>query len=123
MGDPPPPQVSPDGRYQWDGARWVPMQAQAPAQPPMAQRQPSQLPPGYASPLPAGYEIRKKGHFWEIACFFECTGFGQSGNFQIYVYGGGSALKDVPANAPALKGSEPRGEIGKALPLSQALSL
>jgi hypothetical protein len=35
---PPPPQVSPDGKFYWDGTRWVPMQGQAPAQPPPAQR-------------------------------------------------------------------------------------
>jgi hypothetical protein len=53
---PPPPQVSPDGKFYWDGQRWVPMQATAPAQPlPMAQQQ---------QPLPSGYEIKKKGHFW-----------------------------------------------------------
>jgi hypothetical protein len=59
MSDPPPPpQVSPDGKFYWDGARWVPMQAQAPAQPPMAQPQRQQP--------PVGYEIKKKGHFWCI---------------------------------------------------------
>jgi hypothetical protein len=31
---PPPPQVSPDGRFYWDGERWVPM-----AQPPTPQVQ------------------------------------------------------------------------------------
>lgn len=32
MSDPPPPpQVSPDGKFYWDGSRWVPMQ-QAPQQ-------------------------------------------------------------------------------------------
>ncbi len=32
---PPPPQVSPDGKFYWDGQRWVPVSApaQAPAQP------------------------------------------------------------------------------------------
>lgn len=30
---PPPPQVSPDGKFYWDGQRWVPMPAQAAAQP------------------------------------------------------------------------------------------
>jgi hypothetical protein len=29
---PPPPQVSPDGKFYWDGTRWVPMQ-QAPQVP------------------------------------------------------------------------------------------
>jgi hypothetical protein len=28
-GPPPPPQLSPDGKFYWDGTRWVPMQ-QAP---------------------------------------------------------------------------------------------
>jgi hypothetical protein len=46
---PPPPQVSPDGKFYWDGTRWVPMthsvtHSQAPAQ----------IPPTYAPP--------KKGH-------------------------------------------------------------
>lgn len=27
MSTPPPPQVSPDGKFYWDGTRWVPMQA------------------------------------------------------------------------------------------------
>ncbi len=31
MSTPPPPQVSPDGKFYWDGTRWVPMQ-QAPQQ-------------------------------------------------------------------------------------------
>jgi hypothetical protein len=44
MSDPPPPpQVSPDGKFYWDGTRWVPMQQapQAPQQvvPTPAQRQ------------------------------------------------------------------------------------
>lgn len=26
---PPPPRVSPDGKFYWDGQRWVPMQGQA----------------------------------------------------------------------------------------------
>jgi len=56
---PPPPQVSPDGKFYWDGERWVPMQVQAPAQAPMARRQPSEL--------PRGYEVKKKGHFWRNA--------------------------------------------------------
>ncbi len=30
---PPPPQVSPDGKFYWDGTRWVPIQQQPP-QPP-----------------------------------------------------------------------------------------
>lgn len=34
---PPPPQVSPDGRFYWDGSKWVPLPAAvAPAQPPAA---------------------------------------------------------------------------------------
>lgn len=38
---PPPPQISPDGKFYWDGERWVPMQGQARSQtPPMAQQQP-----------------------------------------------------------------------------------
>lgn len=28
---PPPPQVSPDGKFYWDGARWVPVGATAPS--------------------------------------------------------------------------------------------
>jgi hypothetical protein len=28
---PPPPKVSDDGKFYWDGQRWVPMQGQAPA--------------------------------------------------------------------------------------------
>jgi hypothetical protein len=62
---PPPPQVSPDGKFYWDGERWVPMQEQAPSQqPPEAQQQP--LPPQgvMPAPLPAGYEIKRKGHRW-----------------------------------------------------------
>lgn len=40
-GPPPPPQVSPDGKFYWDGQRWVPMQQQAAAQPVAAARAPS----------------------------------------------------------------------------------
>jgi hypothetical protein len=32
-GPQPPPQVSPDGKFYWDGTRWVPMQGQATAPP------------------------------------------------------------------------------------------
>src|SRR6266516_1905523 len=32
-GPPPPPQVSPDGKFYWDGAHWVPMPAQAASAP------------------------------------------------------------------------------------------
>ncbi|HEX9562136.1 MAG TPA: hypothetical protein VGA76_12985 [Candidatus Dormibacteraeota bacterium] len=39
MSDPPPPpQVSADGKFYWDGHRWVPMQQQVAAQPAVAQR-------------------------------------------------------------------------------------
>ena len=35
MSDPPPPpQVSPDGKFYWDGTRWVPVQAAPPPIPP-----------------------------------------------------------------------------------------
>lgn len=30
QGPPPPPQYSPDGRFWWDGQRWVPVQLPAP---------------------------------------------------------------------------------------------
>jgi hypothetical protein len=43
---------------------------------------------------------------WEIDYYFDCTGFGYQGNFQIYVYDGTSALKDLPVNTLALKGSD-----------------
>jgi len=43
---------------------------------------------------------------WEIDYSFDCTGFGYKGNFQIYVYDGTGALKDIQANALALKGSD-----------------
>ena len=43
---PPPPQVSPDGKFYWDGTRWVPVQSQS----------------AVATQVPAGYEIKKKGH-------------------------------------------------------------
>jgi hypothetical protein len=33
---PSPPQISPDGRFYWDGQRWVPMQTQAPTPTPVA---------------------------------------------------------------------------------------
>src|SRR5438128_473816 len=39
-GAPTPPQVSPDGKFYWDGQRWVPMHA----------------------PAPAGYATPNKGH-------------------------------------------------------------
>jgi hypothetical protein len=59
---PPPPQVSPDGKFYWDGTRWVPMQtpaAQGPPQqvaqqPPQVQASPWQYPPTSAPP--------KQGH-------------------------------------------------------------
>src|ERR1700730_11338812 len=37
---PPPPQVSSDGKFYWDGTRWVPMQGQSAEPPPMQQPQP-----------------------------------------------------------------------------------
>lgn len=63
---PPPPQVSADGKFYWDGQRWVPMQGQAAKQPPlMAQKQRPQLPPGY--------EIKKQGHGLRNGCI-GCVG-------------------------------------------------
>jgi hypothetical protein len=53
---PPPPQVSPDGKFYWDGTRWVPMQmAAAPAQ-----------------AMPTTYGVPRKGHALRnvsIGCF------------------------------------------------------
>lgn len=160
---PPPPQVSPDGKFYWDGQRWVPMQATASAQPvPVAQSQ-----------LPSGYEITKKGHGlrngclglivlvviisiaaangnhsggssnpgastpaastapvalkvlldktgsginktpdftaggdWEIDWSYDCSNFGQSGNFAILVYNGDGSLNDVATNQLGAKGSD-----------------
>jgi hypothetical protein len=43
---------------------------------------------------------------WTITYYFDCTGFGQAGNFQIYVYDGSSGLKDLPVNSLSLKGSD-----------------
>lgn len=54
MGDPiPPPQVSPDGKFYWDGQRWVPMQQTPPQSAPQGASpgpQPLLQPnvPGYA---------------------------------------------------------------------------
>jgi hypothetical protein len=175
----PPPQVSPDGKFYWDGKHWAPMQGQ-PSQPqPMAQPQLSQLPPGYeikkkghgarngtigclglialvivigiassghgtsgnsstpstpgtrnlASPAPLapapvaapaahqvlldkyGDGINKTAIFqttgeWTITYDFDCTSFGSAGNFQVYVYDGNSALKDIPVNSLSMKGTD-----------------
>jgi hypothetical protein len=50
MSDPPPPpQVSPDGKFYWDGQRWVPMQGQ-PLQPSPS---PLQVPENAPAPLQA----------------------------------------------------------------------
>src|SRR2546427_13374 len=66
MSDPPPPpHVSPDGKFYWDGTRWVPMQGQAPAQPPPIAQQSQQL--------PAGSEIKKEGHGLRNGCI-GCAG-------------------------------------------------
>jgi hypothetical protein len=43
---------------------------------------------------------------WTITYDFDCTAFGFNGNFQIYVYDGTSALKDVPVNSLAMKGTD-----------------
>lgn len=176
---PPPPQVSPDGKFYWDGQRWVPMQGRA---------QQLQPPTAVATQLPPGYEIKKQGHFWrngligcagiialiifipwcaglagvstsrssssgtgsppapqptssptakasqapaaltvfydrsgsginktpifqtpnewQIVWNFDCTNFGQSGNFQIFVYDGGGRLVDLAANALAMRGQD-----------------
>jgi len=40
MSEQPPPQVSPDGRFYWDGQRWVPFQQAAAPPPLLAQPQP-----------------------------------------------------------------------------------
>jgi hypothetical protein len=58
---PPPPQVSPDGRFYWDGTRWVPMQTPAAQEPP---QQVAQQPPVQAFPqqVPPTYAAPKKGH-------------------------------------------------------------
>ena len=41
-GPPPPPQVSPDGKFYWDGTRWVPMQQVPLQQAPQLAQRPSQ---------------------------------------------------------------------------------
>ena len=44
MNDPPPPpQVSPDGKFYWDGERWVPMQGQTSSQPAPQPQSPPQV--------------------------------------------------------------------------------
>jgi hypothetical protein len=43
---------------------------------------------------------------WSFAYYFDCTGFGFKGNFAIFVYDGGSVMKDAPVNALGLKGSD-----------------
>lgn len=58
-GPPPPPQVSPDGKFYWDGDRWVPMQASAPEAPPTSPAQPVQAFPQYP---PAPNPAPRKGH-------------------------------------------------------------
>jgi hypothetical protein len=61
MSDPPPPpKVSADGKFYWDGTRWVPMQGRSSQAPPMAQQHRPQGPPGY--------EIKKKGHGLRNGC-------------------------------------------------------
>jgi hypothetical protein len=191
-GPPPPPQVSPDGKFYWDGERWVPMQGPAPSQPPppTAQQQQQPAPPQGVMPaqLPPGYEIKKKGHFWrngaigcgglivliiviaiaasggshgtstpaaspsnsttspatakvstapaagpkvlldktgsginttakfspagdwQIVWSYDCSSFGSSGNFQIYVYNGDGSLSDVAVNELGAKGSDVTNE-------------
>jgi hypothetical protein len=41
---PPPPQVSPDGKFYWDGERWVPMQTPLAEPAPVAQQLPDPQP-------------------------------------------------------------------------------
>lgn len=41
---PPPPQVSPDGKFYWDGERWVPMQTPLADPAPVAQQLPDPQP-------------------------------------------------------------------------------
>jgi hypothetical protein len=48
---PPPPQVSPDGKYYWDGARWVPTA-------PPTSGGVAQVPPSYAAPKKKGHALR-----------------------------------------------------------------
>ena len=43
---------------------------------------------------------------WQIDYSFDCSGFGQAGNFAIYVYAGGGAINDVAANQIALTGRD-----------------
>lgn len=56
---PPPPQVSPDGLFYWDGQRWMPMpvaasrEVQRSAQPPTTAR-PSYVPVATHDPVPSG---------------------------------------------------------------------
>jgi hypothetical protein len=60
---PPPPQISPDGKFYWDGQRWLPMQAPAPETPPTPPAQPPS-PPVQAFPAypPPAYTPPKRGH-------------------------------------------------------------
>jgi hypothetical protein len=166
MSDPPPPpQVSPDGKFYWDGTRWVPMQAQAAAEP-----QPTAPSKGHAlrnvslgclglivlliiigiaangshgtstpapspsnsatnqpsaaqsSPVAAtvlldktGSGINKTPDFtaagdWEIDWSYDCSNFGQNGNFAITVFNSDGSLADVAANQLGAKGSDVANE-------------
>ena len=182
---PPPPQVSPDGKFYWDGQRWLPMQtpaAQVPPpqvaqQPPQVQAFPQQYPTTYAPPkkghalrnvslgclglivllfviglaangthgpstpasspsnsttnqpsaAPAspvaakvlldktGSGINKTPDFtaagdWEIDWSYDCSNFGQSGNFQVIVYNSDGSLADVAVNELGAKGSDVTNE-------------
>lgn len=53
------------------------------------------------------------GNDWSIKYSFDCSSFGDSGNFQVYVYTDDD-LSDVPVNALAAKGSDTTYEHGSA---------
>jgi len=65
-----------------------------------------------------GNGIKQTGNFnvqadqWTIAYAFDCTAFGQSGNFSVSVYTSDGTPSDIAANAIAIKGQDSTVEHG-----------
>lgn len=81
------------------------------SQAPASQSATASTTPPQSKPTPAKVRLRQSGSGtqttktftvtkdeWSIKYSFDCSSFGQSGNFQLYVYQGGKDLADVAAN-------------------------
>ena len=84
MSDPPPPpQVSPDGKFYWDGQRWLPMPQQS--RQPEVQRFPD-MAPNYRAPEPTAPRQGLRARLGMTGAVNSCVGYGCLGIALIFVF-------------------------------------